>query len=195
MLDWRAVPLPADLALVVCHTGSDRRLGQSQYNLRRDQCEAAVIAVARKHPQVRTLRDVTPEILASSAATLDPVAFRRARHVVEENARVGATVAALAAGDLDAVGRLFAQSHESLRDLFEVSSPALDAMVEIARAVDGVVAARMTGAGFGGCTVNLVRPDAVDALRTAVEQEYPTLTGLTPRVLPVRAAAGAGRLA
>jgi galactokinase len=115
--------------------------------------------------------------------------------VVEENARVGATVAALAARDLPAIGRLFAQSHESLRALFEVSSPALDAMVEIARAVDGVVAARMTGAGFGGCTINLVRPDAVDVLRTAVEQEYPSRTRLTPKVLPVGAAAGAGRLA
>ncbi len=82
-----------------------------------------------------------------------------------ENERVGATVAALEAGDLDAVGRLFAASHASLRDDYEVSSPELDAMVEIAVGVPGVVAARMTGAGFGGCTVNLVRPDAVDALR------------------------------
>jgi galactokinase len=81
-----------------------------------------------------------------------------------------------------------------LRDLFEVSSPELDAMVDIASAVPGVVAARMTGAGFGGCTVNLVRPDAVDALRAAVESEYPKRTGLVPMVLPVHAAAGAGRL-
>ena len=125
---------------------------------------------------------------------LDPVAFRRAEHVVTENARVEATVDALAAGDLAAVGRLFAESHASLRDRFEVSSPELDAMVEIASSVPGVIAARMTGAGFGGCTINLVRPDAVDALRDAVMTEYPSRTGLTPRVLPVAAVDGAGRL-
>jgi galactokinase len=114
--------------------------------------------------------------------------------VVTVYARVEAAVAALVAGDLAAVGRLFAESHASLRDRFEVSSPELDAMVDIASAVPGVVAARMTGAGFGGCTVNLVRPDAVDALRAAVESEYPNRTGLVPLVLPVHAAAGAGRL-
>ena len=107
--------------------------------------------------------------------------YARAEHVVSENARVAATVEALAAGDLATVGRLFAESHASLRDRFEVSSPELDAMVEIATSVAGVVAARMTGAGFGGCTVNLVRPDAVEALRDAVEPDYPAMTGLTPR--------------
>ena len=92
---------------------------------------------------------------------MDPVAARRARHVVDENARVLETERAFAAGDLAAVGRLFAESHASLRDLFEVSSPELDALVEIADSTDGVVAARMTGAGFGGSTVNLVRHDRV----------------------------------
>lgn len=193
--EWRPIPLPTDLALVVCHTGSARRLDQSQYNIRRSQCEAAVAALARDHPEIRSLRDVTPELLAKAADRLEPVAARRAQHVVAENARVGATVTALAAGDLAAVGELFAASHASLRDQFEVSSPELDAMVEVARAVPGVIASRMTGAGFGGCTVNLVRPDAVDALRATVEREYAARTGLTPMVLPVRATAGAGRLA
>lgn len=105
-----------------------------------------------------------------------------------------ATIAALAAGDLSAVGRRFAESHASLRDKFEVSSPELDAMVEIASGVPGVSAARMTGAGFGGCTVNLVRPDAIEALRAAVETDYPARTGLTPMVLPVHAVDGAGRM-
>jgi galactokinase len=109
--------------------------------------------------------------------------------------RVAATVTALDAGDLAAVGRLFAESHASLRDRFEVSSPELDAMVEVALHVPGVIAARLTGAGFGGCTVNLVRPEAIDALRAAVETDYPARTGLTPMVLPVRAADGAGRVA
>lgn len=193
--EWRPVPLPDDLALAVCHTGSPRSLSTSEYNARRSQCEAAVAAFARRDPSIRSLRDVTAELLANPPEALDPVAARRARHIVAENNRVGATVTALAAGDLAAVGELFAASHASLRDLFDVSSPELDAMVEIATAVPGVIAARMTGAGFGGCTVNLVRPDAVDALRAAVERDYPARTGLRPMVLPVHAAAGAGRLA
>ena len=192
--EWRAIALPTDLALVVCHTGSPRHLGSSEYNLRRSQCEAAVAALAEVDPAVRSLRDVTPDMLSAAGDRLDPIAFRRARHVVTENARVEATVAALAAGDLTAVGRLFAESHASLREDFEVSSSELDAMVEIATGVPGVVAARMTGAGFGGCTVNLVRPDAIDALRAAVERRYPAVTGLTPLVLPVHATAGAGRI-
>lgn len=193
--EWRAIALPPDLALVVCHTGSPRRLDSSEYNIRRSQCEAAVAELASHDPRIRSLRDVTPEALAAAAGRLDPLALRRAQHVVAENARVEATVAALAAGDLGTVGELFAASHGSLRDRFEVSSAELDAMVEIATAVPGVVAARMTGAGFGGCTINLVRPDAVEALRSAVETRYPAGTGLTPLVLPVRATWGAGRLA
>lgn len=193
--EWRPIPLPDDVALVVCHTGSARHLDHSEYNTRRSQCEMAVEALARGDPAIRSLRDVTADLLASAEASLPSVAARRARHVVSENARVGATVEALAAGDMAGVGALFAASHASLRDDFEVSSPELDAMVDVARAVPGVVASRMTGAGFGGCTVNLVRPDAVDALRVAVEREYPARTGLVPLVLPVQATAGAGRLA
>jgi galactokinase len=121
-------------------------------------------------------------------------AFRRCRHVVTENARVVETIDALAAGDLDAVGRLWAASHASLREDFEVVSPELDALVEIATTVPGVAAARMTGAGFGGCTINLVARDAVDALRAAVLGEYPARTRLVPRVYAVDAVAGAGFL-
>jgi galactokinase len=192
--EWHPIPLPADLALVVCHTGSARRLDRSEYNVRRSQCEAAVAALAAVEPGIRSLRDVTSGLLEREGGRLDPVAARRARHVVAENERVDETVRALAAGDLPAVGELFSASHRSLRDLFEVSSPELDAMVEIARSVPGVVAARMTGAGFGGCTVNLVRPDAVENLRATVEREYTARTSLTPMVLPVRATEGAGRL-
>jgi galactokinase len=192
--EWRAIPMPADVAIVVCHTGSARRLDRSEYNVRRSQCEAALADLASIDPDIRSLRDVTLELLDRESARLDPVTARRARHVVAENRRVGETVAALADGDLAEVGALFAASHASLRDLFEVSSPELDAMVDIARSVPGVVAARMTGAGFGGCTVNLVRPDAASRLRETVERDYPSMTGLTPTVLPVHATAGAGRL-
>ena len=191
---WRPIALPPELAIVVCHTGSPRKLERSDYNVRRSQCEAAVAALAAVDPDIRSLRDVTAAMLDREAERLDPVAARRARHVVAENERVGQTVTALADGDLAAVGELFAASHASLRDLFEVSSPELDAMVEIVREVPGVVATRMTGAGFGGCTVTLVEQDAVETLRATVEHEYPARTELTPLVLPVRAVAGAGRL-
>jgi galactokinase len=194
-LDWRPVALPADVDLVVCHTGSQRRLEGSEYNLRREQCEAAVAGLVLLDPTIRSLRDVTPELLARGAATLDPVVARRAAHIVAENERVDAVVEAFEAGDLDAVGEAFRAGHASLRDLYEVSSPELDALVEIAGAVPGVVAARMTGGGFGGCTVNLVRPDAVERFRSAILGEYPSRTGLQPMVIPVAAADGVGRIA
>jgi galactokinase len=194
-LDWRAVRLPPELALVVLHSGSSRSLGASEYNARRVECEAGVAAAARLDPAVRSLRDVGPELLAAAAGAMDEVVLRRCRHVVAENERVGAVVAALESGDLRALGALFAAGHASLRDLFEVSSPELDALVEIAIGVPGVVAARMTGAGFGGSTVNLVRPDAVGALRAAVAAGYTSRTGFLATVLEVDAAAGAGPLA
>jgi galactokinase len=195
-LEHRAIPLVGeDLALVACHSGSPRRLEASAYNERRAQCDAAVAAIAALEPGVTALRDVTPAMLDAVRDRLHPVAARRAQHVVDEDRRVMAAIAAFEAGDLDAVGRLFYASHASLRDLYEVSSPELDALVEIAQATPGVIGARLTGAGFGGCTINLVRRDAVPALRAAVMRGYPARTGLTPRVFEVEASAGARRLA
>ncbi len=191
-LEHRAVPLPADLVLVVAHTGMPRTLGTSEYNARRADCERAVAELAAAEPSVASLRDVDRAMLERHAALLDPIARRRAEHVVEENARVVATEAALRSGDTSALSGLFAASHASLRDLFEVSSPELDALVDIAVGVPGVVASRMTGAGFGGCTVSLVRPEAVGPLRSRIERDYPALTGRSPRVWAVRATDGAG---
>ena len=193
-LQWRPVALPDGVTLVVCHTGSQRRLGTSEYNLRRAQCEEAVAGLARLDPSIKSLRDVTPELLARGAPTLDPVVARRAAHIVAENKRVRTVVAAFESGDLAAVGEAFHAGHLSLRNLFEISSPELDALVEIAEKVPGVVAARMTGGGFGGCTVNLVRPDAIDAFASAVLEQYPARTGLDPMVIPVAAAPGVGRI-
>ena len=193
--EWRPVALPlAEVSLVVCDTGSPRELAKSEYNVRREQCEAAVAALQRMDPSVTSLRDASPAMLqaAEGDGLIDTVVARRARHVVSENARVITTAAALEAGDLAAVADGFRQSHASLRGDFEVSSPALDTMVEIAVGTPGVIAARMTGAGFGGCTINLVRPDAVERLSEAVERDYATRTGLTPRVFPVMPAEGAG---
>jgi galactokinase len=194
-LEWRAVRLPPDVALVVVDSGSPRRLGASEYNERRAQCEAAVAALRAVDSSIESLRDVDARSLSERLDRLDPIVARRARHVVEENDRVIDAVAALAAGAFVEVGRLFAASHASLRDLFEVSSPELDVLVEIATGVDGVIAARMTGAGFGGCTINLVRPDAIQALEQAIDRDYASRTARTATVMPVTAAMGAGFLA
>lgn len=191
-LEHHVVALPTELVLVVAHTGMPRTLGASAYNERRADCERAVATLAGLEPGIGSLRDVDRAMLDRHVGALDAVAWRRAAHVVDENVRVLATEAALRSGDLAAIGRLFAASHASLSDLFEVSSPELDAMVEIATGVPGVVAARMTGAGFGGCTINLVEPAAVDALRTRILADYPTRTGRTPRVWVVAAVDGAG---
>ena len=195
-LAHRSIPMDdGDLALVACHSGSSRRLETSAYNERRSQCEAAVAAIAATEPGVTALRDVTPAMLEAARPRLDPIVAARAEHIVHEDDRVLATIAAFEAGDLASVGRLFYESHASMRDLFGISSPELDALVEIARATPGVIGARLTGAGFGGCTINLVRRDAVPALREAVLRDYPARTGLVPRVFEVEASAGARRLA
>jgi galactokinase len=197
-LDWRPVGLPlGEVTLVVCDSGQARRLAASAYNVRRAQCDAAVAILAGHDPAVHSLRDVSGELLAEAAGRgwLEAVVLRRATHVVRENQRVIDAIAALETGDLASVGEAFAASHASLRDLFEVSSPALDALVEIAVGTPGVVAARMTGAGFGGCTINLVRPDSVGALVAAIESSYTARTGYSARVFAVQPAAGAGLLA
>jgi galactokinase len=194
-LEHRAVPLTSDeVALVVCHSGSARRLDASAYNERRAQCAAAVAAIEALESDVTSLRDVDAALLDRMRPHLDPRIWRRARHVVTENARVLATVAAIEAGDLAAFGRLWAGSQASLRDDYEVSSPELDALVEIAGRAPGVLAARLTGAGFGGCTVNLVRRDAVDTFTAIIEREYPKRTRLRPTVIPVEPSAGTRRL-
>ena len=195
-LEYRTVRLPlAEHRLVVVHSGAPRRLEASAYNDRRADCQRALAVARRIQPRVETLRDVDAAMLERARPSMDETAHRRARHVISENDRVLATVAAFAEGDLDGVGRQWAASHVSLRDDFEVSIPALDALVEIATATEGVIAARMTGAGFGGCTVNLLRRDALERFEAAVERDYEGRTGLRARVIRVEAAPGAGRLA
>jgi galactokinase len=194
-LEYRAVRLPLEeYVLVVLDSGSPRRLGSSGYNARRAQCERAVEVIGREVSDVRSLRDVDLPLLRRFADRLDEETMRRCEHVIRENERVEAAVTALESGDVPTVQRLFAESHASLRDLYEVSSRELDALVELATSVPGV-AARMTGAGFGGCTVNLVPRDAVGRLRDAIERGYEARTGLRARVLEVEAVDGAGLVA
>jgi galactokinase len=186
--------IPTNVSIVVCDTGSPHRLGSSAYNTRRSECELGARLIGEREPGVTSLRDVDEAMLARNRDRLPEVVARRCEHIVRENQRVMATVAALRDGDLEALGHLFAASHASLRDLFEVSSPELDVMVEIATSVPGVVASRMTGGGFGGCTVNLVSHGAEEALREKVVRDYSTHTGLGPKVYTVAAVDGASEI-
>jgi galactokinase len=156
------VPIPPEAAIVIMDTGTRRRLAGSAYNDRRAACDDAVRAIRTVDASVRALRDVTTEMLGETRGLLTEVQFRRARHVVEENARVQACAAAFRADELEAAGAEWNASHASLRDLYEVSSAELDLVCEVARGHRGCFGARMTGAGFGGCAIALVQRDAVD---------------------------------
>jgi len=193
-LAQRPVPLPAGVHIVVCDSRKRRGLVESAYNQRRQECEEAVRRLQAVLPGVRALRDVRPEELRQHQDLLPPIVLRRARHVVEENARVLASVAALEAGDLATFGRLLNESHASLRDLYQVSCVELDALVEVAQAQSGCLGSRLTGAGFGGCTVSLVRTAAVADFAAAVARGYTARTGLTPEVYVCQAADGAGEV-
>lgn len=180
-LSYAKVPLNSkELRVVVCDTGVRRKLSSGEYNLRRAACERAAAKLTGRAGAI--LRDVTLTQLLSGRDKLTDEEYRRALHVLRENERVGLACAALAEQRYEAAGRLMYDSHESLRDLFEVSCKELDVMVEIARSVEGVWGSRLTGAGFGGCTVSLVRAGRELALQEAVERDYEKRTGLRPRV-------------
>ena len=194
-LSHRAVPMPRGVRVVICDTMTRRGLVSSAYNERRQQCEEAVRVLQTVLPGLRALRDLTAEQLARHGHLLSPVVRRRAAHVVSENARVQEAVRALELGQAETFGRLMDSSHASLRDDYEVSSAELNLMVELARSLPGCLGARMTGAGFGGATVNLVREEAVETFVEAVAARYQERTGLKPEVTVSTAAAGAGVMA
>lgn len=190
-LEYQLIPVPKDAALVIGNTKASRSLAGSAYNERRRQCEEGVEKLQTVLPGVRALRDVTSAQLEEHKDLLDPVVYRRCRHVVGENERVLQTVEALAANQLARVGELMNASHASLRDDYEVSSPALDAMVEAMRSVEGVYGARLTGAGFGGCAVALVRPGREQAVSEAIFEKYPKAANIWPEVYISQAGPGA----
>jgi galactokinase len=168
-------------------------LGSSEYNTRRAECEAGVRYFARLLPDVRALRDVSVNDLERFGRDLDRVVLKRCRHVISENIRVIEAASALEQGDLQAFGKLMAQSHRSLRDDYEVSCAELDTMVDLAAAVEGVHGARMTGGGFGGCTINLVKADSVAEFKSAVAFGYEQATGLAPEIFVCSTAGGASQ--
>ena len=182
-LEYELVPLPAgEAAIVVCNTMVKHELGTSEYNARRADTLAGTDQLKAIYPEIRALRDVSSGMFEKSAQQLPEDIRRRARHVITENQRVLDGMTALQAGDLEAFGKLMNASHESLRTDYEVSCEELDIMVEIARSLPEVLGARMTGGGFGGCTVNLVRPDRVPAFREEISRRYHKATGLSPDI-------------
>ncbi len=190
-LERRHVPL-GPLSLVVCHSGVKRELAASEYNRRRAQCERAVRRLRTWRNDVTSLRDVEPVDLQQALAHLTPVLARRVRHVVEETARVVEAAAALESGAILRFGQLVSESHRSLRDLYEVSSPELDLLVEIAQSVPGVQGCRLTGAGFGGAVIAVASSDGAAILAEKVRDVYPSQAGARPRVF-LCSAAGAVR--
>ncbi|MBC7233976.1 MAG: galactokinase [Chloroflexi bacterium] len=193
-LDYELVPLPEGVSIVVCDTMKRRGLVDSEYNARRQECEQGVTILREYLPDVKALRDVTSQDLARYGHLLPPVVRKRCAHVVSENERTLQAVAALRAGQVEEFGRLMDQSHVSLRDDYEVSCQELDCMVELARVAPGCLGARMTGAGFGGCTVNLVQTEATEAFTQRVADEYQREMGVKPEIYVCEASAGAGSL-
>lgn len=192
-LTYETVRLPRGVTLVVADTAKKRHLGKSNYNTRRMECENAALLLGQLlHKRVDALRDVSPKEFKNVAMHLPVNLMKRARHVITENERVQKAARAAKGNDAIKLGTLMAQSQTSLRDDYEASSPELDIMVDIASRQTGCLGSRLTGAGWGGATVNLVRDSNVDAFMQNVTWQYKERTGLEPWVVPVIASQGAG---
>jgi galactokinase len=190
-LNWQKIPMPAGAELVIANTRSAHKLESSAYNERRSQCEEAVRILARQFPDVRSLRDATPQMLAQAAQNMPEIIRRRAEHVVGECVRTVEAAEALRHGDLALAGRLMNASHDSLRDLYGVSGPELDAMVAAARSLPGCYGSRLTGGGFGGCTVQLVDHSGAQEFAAALAKKYSEKTGLEPEMIISKPSIGA----
>ena len=180
-LDFRFVPIPPGIRLVVCNTMVKHDLATGAYNTRREECEQGTRYFAGRHPEVRALRDVSVEMLERYADELPPVIRKRCIHVVRENQRTIDLSHALATADWPRVGQLMRESHHSLRDLYEVSCHELDIMVDAAEGLPGFVGGRMTGGGFGGCTINLAHENEADQFAARVAELYRKATGIVPQ--------------
>ncbi len=190
-LDYRLLPLPPNARLVICNTMVHHALAGGEYNKRRADCEAGVKHLAQFLPGIKALRDVTVADLERHGNGLPEVVYRRCRHVVSEDGRMEQAAVALNGGHLETFGELMYASHASLRIDYEVSCAELDVMVDLASRVKGVYGARMTGGGFGGCTINLVQAEQVDEFKATVAPGYEKATGKTPVIYVTSAVAGA----
>ena len=194
-LDYRLVPLPQQMQLVICNTMVKHELAASGYNTRRSECEEGVRRLAEVAPHIRSLRDLTLSQLEQQRGRLTDTIYKRCRHVVTENDRVHRLAAALQGGEVDALPRLMADSHRSMRDDYEISCAEVDLMVDIANEQKGVFGARMTGGGFGGCTINLVNASDCAEFQRRVGAAYQSATGIKPDIYVRTAAQGAGPVA
>jgi galactokinase len=190
-LEWRSIRLPTGIAIVVADTTIRRQLADGAYNKRRASCEEAVRVMQRDLPGLRSLRDVSLEDFNRLSAKIPAMPAKRARHVVEEIERTRKAAPLLESGDIAGFGQLMNLCHASLRDLYEVSIPELDCMASIAQSLPGCFGARLTGAGFGGCTVNIVQSAFVSAFCHKLAAAYEDKTNLHPRVYVCQASAGA----
>ena len=190
-LDYKLVPIPAGIELVVCNTKVKHDLATGEYNRRREECEEGVRRFAKWYPAIHALRDVTVEMLESHFKDLPEKIAKRCTHIVFENQRTLDAAQALAAGDLTRMGTLMRESHESLRDLYEVSCRELDIMVESAEGLPGFIGGRMTGGGFGGCTINLVREQDAESFAAQIAKRYRNATSIEPQTYLCTAENGA----
>ena len=176
-LEYTYAPLQMDgISIVLCDSQVKHSLVTSEYNTRRAECEAGVRFLQTFYPEIKSLRDVTMEMLDQHLRDTEPLIYRRCAYVVQENARLLAGVEALEANDIAAFGQLMYGSHEGLSKNYEVSCPELDILVDIARTHPGVFGARMMGGGFGGCTINLVREEALDSFTKLITKQYKAQT-------------------
>lgn len=189
--EFKPVPLPPNTVIVIADSGTRRELVTSAYNNRRRDCETAVSILQNRHPGIHSLRDVPVHIFEEEAGTFPPEVYRHAKHVVEEIARVDQAILELEKGNAAGFGQMMFATHRSLRDNFEVSRKELDLLVNLAAGIPGCLGARLTGAGFGGCTVNLVKTDQVAAFASRLADLYQRESGLTPQVTITHASQGA----
>jgi galactokinase len=189
-LQYRPVPLPPAAAIVIADSGERRSLNHSGYNERRAGCEQALVLLSRHLPGIRTLSDVSPQQLESLSGLLPDPIGGYARHVVSECERVRKAVPLLEKQDAAGFGQLMFECHNSLRDYYRVSTPALDTLVDLASHAPGCLGARLTGAGFGGCTVNLVREADVQPFIRQIKTGYLAATGKEAAVYPCHASVG-----
>jgi galactokinase len=190
-LEYRPLRIPAKVSLVVCNTMVKHKLQAGEYNVRRAECEEAVRKLSGALPTIRSLRDVSLEQLVQNRSLLSETIYGRCRHVISENERVREVADLFKQGKTGGLGEVMAASHQSLRDDYEVSCQELDAMVEIAGRQRGVYGARMTGGGFGGCTINFVDVEYATEFQRSVAAEYESAIGLRPDIYICEASQGA----
>jgi galactokinase len=191
-LEFRLIPVPESVRLVICNTMVKHEHASGVYNRRREECDEGAKILKQWYPDIRALRDVSVEQLEQHKDQMPATIYKRCLHVVTENRRVQEGARFLTVGEVNRFGDLMRESHRSLRELFEVSCRELDVMVELAESLEGYCGGRMTGGGFGGCTVNLVKRDNAEKFAAQIVERYQAATAIKPDVYICSAADGAG---